>query len=122
HSMAFPPHCGFSATVQHRKTPIADVRRSSRVADREFRSPRHSDGRPVQETAAAADVSPESFPWPHFLLSPCPSLNLLSEQKTPCGLDISNSYPTQVTIEPLTIVRSPRGARSFKVFVGSQGR
>ncbi len=29
---------------------------------------------------------------------------------------------TQVTIEPLTIVRSPRRARGFKVFVGSQRR
>jgi len=42
--------------------------------------------------------------------------------KTLCRLDTSNSYPTQVTIEPLTVVRSPRGARGFKAFVGSQGR
>src|SRR5713101_9327328 len=42
--------------------------------------------------------------------------------KTLCRLDTANSYPTQVTIEPLTIVRSSRGAQGFKVFIGSQGR
>src|SRR5713226_10706315 len=58
---------------------------------------------------------------PHFLLSPCPSLSFY-RNKTLCRLDTSNSYPTQVTTEPLTVVRSPRGARGFKAFVGSQGR
>src|ERR1700676_629300 len=61
------------------------------------------------------------FHGPHFLLSPCPSL-IFYRNKTLCGLDTSNSYPTQVTIEPLTIVRSPRGARRFWVSIGSQSR
>jgi len=53
---------------------------------------------------------------------PTRALSYFHRNKTLCGLDTSNSGPTQVTIEPLTIVRSPRRARGFKVFVGSQRR
>src|SRR6202521_2801495 len=61
------------------------------------------------------------FHGPHFLLSPCPSLSSY-RNKTLCGLDTSNSYLTQVTIELLTIVRSTRGAQGFCVSIGSQSR
>src|ERR1700674_3324902 len=61
------------------------------------------------------------FHGPHFVLLLCRSLSFYRD-KTLCGLDTSNSYPTQVTIEPLTIVRSPRGARGFWVSIGSQSR
>src|SRR5450631_70661 len=94
-STVSPPRCGFSTTARHRKTPPADVRRSPRVADREFRSPRHSDGRPVQETVAAAGVTPE-FPWPHFLPKTTP--NGSYRNRTLCGLDTVNPHLTQVPI------------------------
>src|ERR1019366_10657932 len=103
---ASPPHCGFSTVALHRKTLTADERRSSRFADREFRSPRHNDGRPVQETTAAADASPE-FPWPHF--PPKPYHSCSRRNRTSCGLHTLNPDPTQVTIEPLLWLEARAG-------------
>jgi enamine deaminase RidA (YjgF/YER057c/UK114 family) len=118
-STASPPHCGFSITARHRKTPRADGRRSSPPADREFQSPRHSDGRPVQETVAAADASPE-FPWPHFLPKATPNGSLSEQNRV--RIRYRESHPTQVPIRATGVVRSERGARGFSVSVGSQSR
>src|ERR1700730_11775140 len=57
---------------------------------------------------------------PHF--PPKPDLYGFHRHRTLCGLDTSNPYPAQVTIEPLTIVRSTRGPRGFCVSIGSQSR
>src|ERR1019366_936169 len=60
---AFPPRFGFFTAARHRKTRTVDARRNSRLADRESQSPGRNDVRPVQQTTAVADASPES-PWP----------------------------------------------------------